>query len=208
MKSRLIFTLLSVLALLCASCATSAARPVLRTPEDSLDAMRGAYSRDDSGLFLHTLAGDTLKRYSEYTIRLGWSELRPHLGKLVEDAKVIEVKDYVTPPRDGQASDTYVWPRDGLRAKRVRLSVRGNEEDFLFVSEVDPPPEKSKQATGIWIGGHYYTRREHRALNAYAQDDVPEKDRTHWRLVFPFYPFQKDGKIAALLQQEIARDRK
>ncbi len=208
MKSRLALLLLSLLALACASCATTGARPVLRTPEDALDAMRGAYARDDSGLFLHTLAAETLKRYSEYTIRLGWSELRPHLGKLVEDAKVVEVKDYVTPPRDGQASDTYVWPREGLRVKRVRLSVRGSEEDFLFVSEVDPPPEKSKQAAGIWIGGHWYTRREHRALNAYAEDDVPEKDRTHWRLVFPFYPFQKEGKIAALLQQEISRERK
>jgi hypothetical protein len=208
MKSRLIIALFFLLALSCASCATTGARPVLRTPEDSLGAMKSAYEHDDSGLFLHALASETLKRYSEYTIRLGWSELRPHLGKLVEDAKVVEVKDYVTPARDGQASDTFVWPREGLRAKRVRLAVRGAEEDFLFVSEVDPPPEKSKQATGVWIGGHYYTRREHRALNAYAQDDVPEKDRTHWRLVFPFYPFQKDGKIAALLQREIARDRK
>lgn len=206
MKPRLAICL-ACLALCCASCSVSGPRPVLRTPEDSLSAMRDAYKRDDSGLFLHTLAAQTLKRYSEHTIRIGWSELRPHLGSLVEEAKVVEVRDYVTPGRDSAANDTFVWPDAGTRARRVRLSLRGVEEDFLFVSETDPPPEKSKQAPGIWIGSRWYTRREHRALNAYAQDDVPEKDRTHWRLVFPFYPFQKEGKIAALLQQEIARAR-
>lgn len=201
------FVPLLAAALLCAACSVSGARPVLRTPEDSLSAMRGAYANDDPGLFLHTLAAQTLKRYSEYTIRLGWGELRPHIGKLVEEAKVVGVHDYSTPARDGLASDTFVWPREGLRAKRVRLSLRGAEEDFLFLSEIDPPPEQSKQAEGIWIGSRWYTRREHRALFAYADQDVPEKDRTHWRLCFPFYPFQKDGKIAALLQQEIARER-
>lgn len=199
---------LSSFALLCASCAVTGKRPVLRTPEDSLGAMRRAYASDDSGLFLHTLASETLKRYSEHTIRIGWGELRPHLGNLVEEAKVVAVREYVTPGRDSAADDTFVWPPAGERARRVRLALRGAEEEFLFVSETDPPPEKSKQAAGVWIGSRYYTRREHRALNTYAQDDVPEKDRTHWRLVFPFYPFQKQGQIAAMLQQEIARSRK
>lgn len=193
------------LALLCSACAVTTKRPVLRTPEDSLSAMRSAYAADDSGLFLHTLAADTLKRYSEHTIRIGWGELRPNLGALVEQAKVAQVDDYIVPGRDRAAPEAYVWPAAGVRAKRVRLRLRDSEEDFLFVQEVDAPPEKSKQAMGVWIGSRWYTRREHRALSTYAQDDVPEKDRTHWRLVFPFFPFQKDGKIAALLQQEIAR---
>lgn len=204
MKPQAILALL-LLALPLSACAVTGKRPVLRTPEDSLSAMRQAWADDDSGLFLHTLAADTLKRYSEHTIRLGWSELRPHLGSLVEQAKVAAVSDYLTPGRDRAAPDAYVWPQANTRAKRVRLRLRDVEEDFLFVQEVDAPPEKSRQALGVWIGSRWYTRREHRALNAYAQDDVPEKDRTHWRLVFPFYPFQKDGKIAALLQQEIAR---
>ena len=181
---------------------------MLRTPQDSLSAMRSAYEQDDVGLFLHTVAAPVLKRYSEYTIRLGWDQLRPQVGKLVAESKIVEVSDYVTPGIDAAAPPENIWPKDGVRGKRVRLGVKGAEEDFLFLQEVDPPPQGSKQASGVWIGDRYFTKREHRSLGTYVSNDVPEKDRTHWRLVFPFYPFQKDGQIAALLKQEIARERK
>lgn len=207
MNWKLLLPAFACLALLGAGCGMAGPRPVLREPRDTLGAMETAWAKDDVGLFLHTLSAPVLKRYSEHTIRLGWSELRPHLGPLVEQSRVVEVKAYSMPGRDLAAGDNYVWPHEQARLMRVRLEVRGAEEDFLFMQEVDPAPEGSRQAPGVWIGDRYYTRREHRALQTYAAGDVPEKDRTHWRLVFPYYPFQKDGRIAALLQEEIARTR-
>ncbi|MCC6575594.1 MAG: hypothetical protein IT462_17580 [Planctomycetes bacterium] len=197
---------LLLLALLACSC-VSGKRPVLREPRDSLDAMRAAFERDDSGLFIHTLASPVLKRYSEYVIRLGWGEIRPNIGGLVARARLVEVEAYTTVQPD-DVGGSYVWPKGGVEGKRARLQVDGEWEDFLFVHEVDPAPENAKQATGFWVGDRYYIRREHDSPETYMTEDAPEKDRTHWRLVFPYYPFQREGKLGLKLQQEMARERK
>lgn len=194
--------------LLLAACVGGGPRPLLREPSDSLDAMRAAFDRDDSSLFIHTLSAPVLKRYSEYVIRLGWGEIRPRIGAMVKRAKFVSIADYRTPdPVPGVGGD-FVWPKSGLDARRVRLAVDDDWEDFLFVREVDPPPEDAAQSKGFWVGDRYFVRREHDSPQTYLTQDVPEKDRTHWRLVFPFFPFQRHGKLGRLLQDEMSRERK
>lgn len=200
--------LLSLLALFAAGCVGKGPRPVLRSPRESLDAMRAAFERDDAGLFVHTLGAPVFKRYSEYVIKLGWGEIRPRIGALVARAKLVEVCDYTTPLPETDISPDYVWPGAGLDARRARLQVDGEWEDFLFVREVDPAPENAVQAKGFWVGDRYYVKREHDSPETYMTEDVPEKDRTHWRLVFPYYPFQREGKLGRLLQAEFSRERK
>ncbi len=198
-----------IFAALCVcSCVGGGPRPVLREPTDSLDAMRAAYERDDAGLFIHTLSGPVLARYSEYVIKIGWGEIRPRVGELVKRARVGEVSEYQTETPELGAGGDYIWPEEGQKARRVQLVIGDKSEDFLFVRETDPAPENAKQAKGFWVGDHYFVRREHDSPQTYMTEDAPEKDRTHWRLVFPYYPFQREGELGRMLRDELSRERK
>lgn len=161
--------------------------------------MRSAYREDDAGLFLHTLGKPVLREYSEHIIRVGWNEIRPGVGEFIERAELVEIEDYRERERAMNVPADYVWPEDGAPLKRVRLRLDGQEEDFLLELEIDDAPETSKQATGFWIGDRYYVKREHVSPKTYLTDDSPESERTHWRIVFPYHPFQNQGPLTARL---------
>lgn len=184
-------------------CATTP-RPTLVDPEETVDVMHDAYLEDDPGLFLHTLGRPVLREYSEHLLRVGWSDIRPRVGEFVEGAEVVEVEDFEPVASDPLVDPAFVWPDDGAPLARVRLRVDGRQEDFLFQQEVDPPAELSKQARGFWIGDSYYVRTEHPSPATYLVEDSPEDERTHWRIVFPFHPFQHNGELTRALQQRLA----
>lgn len=199
-------TTLACLALICAGLLASAcsvtARPRLIEPRTSIDVMRDAYREDNPSLFLHTLGRPVLREYSEHMLRVGWSEIRPRVGAFIDAATVVEVADYRAPRFDPLAPKGFVWP-DDAPLMRLRLRLDDDEEDFLFQQEVDDPPPTAKQARGFWIGDRYFIRTEHPSPDTYLVEDSPELERTHWRLVFPYYPFQQQGPLTARLQQEL-----
>lgn len=191
--------------LIASACAT-VERPVLRTPQTTVDVMREAYDEDNASLFLHTLGGPVKDKYSEHMLIIGWGDIRPLVGDFIESAEVVSVDDYDGTRFDPLVPVDFVWPRDGAKLKKVRLSVDGEEEDFLFEQEIDPPAERSKQARGFWIGDRYYVRTQHHSPGTYLVGDSPEDERTHWRLVFPYHPFQSDGALTRRMQQRLARE--
>ncbi len=177
---------------------------MLQDPHVAVMTMRDAWEKDDVGLFLHTLSQPVKNEVSEHAIRIGWSDIRPHVGNFIRDARVIDTTDYRAAPRDAAVPREFVWPGDGARLRRVRLEVGSLQEDFLFQQEVDPPEQGSRQASGFYVGDKYYVRGEHRSPETYLVDDSPEEGRTHWRLVFPYYPFQQAGPLTHKLQQQLA----
>lgn len=170
---------------------------MLREPADSVAALRRAFYEDDANLFLHCLSRPVTKTYSEHLLRLGWSELRPQLGAMIEGAEIVNTAEYTWIEADPLAPEGYVWPRKHAPLAQLRLAVDGVEEDFLFTREIDEAPENSRQSKGFWIGDRYFVASEHPSPKTYLTEDSPEEDRTHWRLVFPYFPFQQDGGLTA-----------
>lgn len=189
------------------SCAVGP-QPVLTTPQESVGAMREAFFRDDASLFIHCLGQPVLSEYSAHTLRVGWSEIRPRVGAFVEKARVVSVDPYTPPVLEPLPPAGYVRPSAGAQARVVVLELDGRRERFLFQREVDPPLETARQSKGFWIGDRYYVRSEHPSADTYLVDDSPEKDRTHWRLVFPYEPFQRNGELTRLLQETLASEKK
>lgn len=136
-------------------------------------------------------------------LRIGWSEIRPKVGSFIDAATVVEVADYRAGRPDPLAPAGFVWPEDGAPLMRLRLRLQGEEEDFLFQREIDDPPANAKQSRGFWIGDRYFVRTEHPSPDTYLQEDSPESERTHWRLVFPYQPFQRKGPLTYRLQREL-----
>jgi hypothetical protein len=175
-------------------------RPQLVQPQTTIKVMRDAYREDDAGLFLHTLGRPVLREYSEHLVRVGWSEIRPKVGAFVDAAEVVEAEKYRAENRDVLVSSDFVWPEPDAELMRVRLRLGNDEEDFLFEQELDDAPETAKQAKGFWIGDRYFVRSEHPSPGTYQLGDSPESERTQWRLVFPYHPFQQNGPLTARLQ--------
>lgn len=196
-----------ILAGLLSTACTSTTRPVLKDPQTTIEVMRASYREDDSGLFLHTLGRPVLREYSEHLLRVGWSEIRPHVGEFIDRAEVVSVNDFGSQKPDPLAPADFVWPEEDTKLKVVRLRLDGEEEDFLFELEVDDAPENTTQADGFWIGDRYFVKTEHPSPKTYLTEDSPEAERTHWRLVFPYYPFQQSGPLTARLQQTITNER-
>jgi hypothetical protein len=198
------------LALLCAGfvafgCA-SGPRPQLTDPEVTVRAMRDAFEKDDVALFLHTLGRPVLREYNEHLIRVGWGDFRPRVGDFVEGARVVEIEDVQPLPHDPTASRSFVWPAESARLRRVRIAVGEAHEDFLFAREVDEPPATARQARGFWVGDRYFVQTEHPSPATYLTDDSPEAERVHWRLVFPYYPYQHNGQLSTRLQAQLAQE--
>lgn len=206
MKSPIAPLALTVAALLAAACTTTA-RPQLKRPETAIEVMRDAYRENDSGLFLHTLSRPVLKEYSEHLIRVGWGEIRPKVGAFVDAAEVVSVSEYRAIQPDPLVPADFVWPDKDAKLMVLRLRLDGEEEDFLFEQEVDPAPEQSKQARGFWIGDRFVHRNEHPTPQTYLREDSPEEDRTQWRIVFPYYPFQSSGPLTRKLQEQLASEK-
>lgn len=201
--SRLIALLALPLAVSTAAACTSVSRPVLRQPQDSVNAMRDAYDKDDAGLFLHTLSRPVLSEYSEHILRVGWSDIRPNVGDFVTQAQVVSDTEYRLPRAEPDVPRGFVMPEQDAPLRAVRLRVGDKQENFLFQLEVDPPAEDSAQARGFWIGDRYFVRTEHASPQTYLVKDSPESERTHWRLVFPYYPFQAQGELTRALQERL-----
>ncbi|MHC4839934.1 MAG: hypothetical protein ACYTDT_03095 [Planctomycetota bacterium] len=201
-KSITLATCLILAGLQATACATTETRQ-LKNPETTVAVMRDAFNEDESSLFLHCLSKQVLSRYSEHVIRIGWSDIRPGVGEFVSVAKVVEVKEFDAADYDPLVAEDFVWPTDGAVLKRVKLSVEGDTEDFLFEREVDDPPSNAKQARGFWIGDQYIVRTEHDSPETYQDEDSPESERVQWRLVFPYYPFQSNGALTARLQRQM-----
>jgi hypothetical protein len=182
-------------------------RPQLKDPETTIEVMRDAYRENDSGLFLHTLSRPVLKEYSEHLIRVGWGEIRPKVGSFVDAAEVVSTREYDAIKPDPLVPVDFIWPNPDAKLMVVRLRLDGKEEDFLFEQELDPAPPESKQADGFWIGDRFVHRNEHPSPGTYLNDDSPESERTQWRIVFPYFPFQKDGELTRLLQQQLSEER-
>jgi hypothetical protein len=205
MKQPIALPALFLAALLATACANGP-RPLLSDPEVTVAAMRDAWEKDNVGLFLHTLGRPVLKEYSEHRLRLGWSSIRPLVGDFVSSARVVEIADYPAQPLTEYASGSWVWPEPGAPLKRVRLISEGEVEDFLFALETDDPPEQAIQARGFYIGDRYYVRTEHMSAATYLFVDSPESERTHWRLIFPYQPFQLDGPLTQRLIDRMGAD--
>jgi len=206
MKTRAKFLLVLPALLLCA-CA-SGPKPVLVSPDATVGSMREAFFRDDASLFIHCLGSPVLGAYSEYTLRVGWSEIRPQVGSFVENAKVTSVQDFRTPALEPMPAQGFVRPDRDAQLKRAVLELDGKRESFLFQREIDPAPETARQAKGFWVGDRYFVRSEHPSAETYLVEDSPEKERTHWRLVFPYEPFQRSGELTRLLQEKLAAEKK
>lgn len=196
-----------ILAGLLATACTTTTRPLLTDPQTTVGVMRDSYHEDDAGLFLHTLGRPVLREYSEHLLRVGWSEIRPKVGEFIDKAEIVSVSDYEAIQADPLAPVDFVWPDDQIDLKVVRLRLDGDEEDFLFAREIDEAPENTRQAQGFWVGDRYYVKTQHPSPKTYMEGDSPESERTHWRLVFPYYPFQKNGPLTARLQETIAGDK-
>jgi hypothetical protein len=205
MKSIIALFSLCGAGLLATACATGP-KPVLADPQASFDTMRESWEKDDVDLFLHTVSRAVKKEFSEHTIRVGWSDIRPLVGDFVKPARIVKVEDYTAAPRDPSVSREFVWPDPDVPLKRVRILVDGVEEDILFQREVDPTPPQSNQARGFYIGGDWQTVTAHRSPETYLTNDSPESERTHWRLVFPYFPFQSQGALTRKLQNEFANE--
>jgi hypothetical protein len=182
---------------------TVTTRPQLVDPPTTIQVMRDAYRQDDAGLFLHTLGRPVLREYSEHLVRVGWSEIRPKVGDFIDAAKVVEAKDYHAPRPDPLVPSDFVWPEKDAPLMRVRLRLDNEEEDFLFEQEIDDAPENTKQARGFWIGDRYFVKTEHPSPGTYLTEESPESERTQWRLVFPYYPFQRNGPLTRRMQAEL-----
>lgn len=190
---------------LCALCAcTSTPAPVLDTPEAAVECMRRSYAQDDSSLFIHALSSPVTREVSTHTIQVGWSEIRPLVGGFVERTRVIEAAKYVAPSAGPPPARGFVRPTPDAALMRVVLELDGKRESVLFQREVDPAPPTAKQAKGFWIGDRYFVRTEHPSAGTYLTEDSPEKDRTHWRLVFPYEPFQGGGELSRMLREKLA----
>lgn len=194
-------------ALLLCACA-SGPKPILASPDVTVGSMREAFFRDDASLFIHCLGSPVLGSYSEHMLRVGWSEIRPQVGSFVEKAKVASVDEYRAPALEPLPPEGFVRPSRDAALKRVVLEVNGKREEFLFQREVDPAPETAKQAKGFWVGDRYFVRSEHPSAETYLVEDSPEKERTHWRLVFPYEPFQRNGELTRMLQEKLAAEKK
>jgi hypothetical protein len=206
MKATTACCALMLTGLLASACSTTT-RPQLLKPETTIEVMRDAYRENDSGLFLHTLSRPVLAEYSEHLIRVGWGEIRPRVGAFVDAAEIVSVEEFRAIKPDPLAPADFVWPDEDSNLMRVRLRLEGEEEDFLFEQELDPPPPDAKQARGFWIGDRYIIRTEHPSPESYLRGDSPEADRTQWRIVFPYYPFQKEGPLTRKLQEQLASEK-
>jgi hypothetical protein len=206
MKATTACCALMLTGLLASACSTTT-RPQLLKPETTIEVMRDAYRENDSGLFLHTLSRPVLAEYSEHLIRVGWGEIRPRVGAFVDAAEIVGVEEFRAIKPDPLAPADFVWPDEDSNLMRVRLRLEGEEEDFLFEQELDPPPPDAKQARGFWIGDRYIIRTEHPSPESYLRGDSPEADRTQWRIVFPYYPFQKEGPLTRKLQEQLASEK-
>jgi hypothetical protein len=194
-------------ALLICSCATTP-RPLLDSPRAAVECMRQAYENDEPSLFIHTLSAPVLTEVSSHTIMIAWSEIRPRVGELVARAKVLEVADYRAPVLEPLPPSPYVRPQQDRALMRVVLEIDGKRESFLFQREVDPAPPTARQAKGFYIGDRYFVKSQHPSPETYLVEDSPEKERTHWRLVFPYEPFQQDGALSRMLQEKLAEEKK
>jgi hypothetical protein len=188
--------------LLCACQSTP--RPLLDSPQSAVDCMRDAYNNDDASLFIHTLSAPVLTEVSSHTIIIIWSEIRPRVGELVARAKIVEVADYTAPVLEPLPPANFVRPTRDRKLMRLVLELDGKRESVLFQREVDAAPPTAKQAKGFWIGDRYFVKSEHPSPDTYLVEDSPEKERTHWRLVFPYEPFQREGELSRMLQQKLA----
>lgn len=206
MKNHARFFALLPAVMLCA-CA-SGPKPVLSSPDVAVGSMREAFFRDDASLFIHCLGSPVLGEYSEYTLRVGWSDIRPKVGSFVDKATIVSVQDYRAPALEPLPASGFVRPSADAQLKRVVLELDGKREQFLFQREVDPAPQTSRQASGFWVGDRYFVRGEHPSAETYLVEDSPEKDRTHWRLVFPYEPFQRSGELTRMLQEQLAAEKK
>lgn len=190
-------------ALLSGACTTSP-KPLLNEPQVTVAVMREAVEKDDARLFLHTLGRPVLKEYGEQRLQLGWSGMRPHLANFIGPASVVEFNEYQSPGRHADIPSGWViWPEPGAKLMRVRLALDGEEEDFLFALEVDDPPAQSLQSRGFYVGDNWYAVTEHDSPQTYLVKDSPESERTHWRMVFPYYWFQKEGPLTHRLLDEL-----
>lgn len=193
-------------AFLLAACSTTP-RPLLDSPQAAVDCMREAYNSDNAELFIHTLSSPVLTEVSSHTITVAWSEIRPRVGELVAKAKVVDAADYVAPPLEPLPPKHFVRPTRDHALMRVVLELDSKREAVLFQREIDPAPPTAKQAKGFWIGDRYFVKSEHPSAGTYLVEDSPEQDRTHWRLVFPYEPFQQDGELSHMLQQKLAEEK-
>lgn len=200
------FAALSILPLLLLGACATAPQPLLDSPATTVDQMRVAFDEDDPSRFIHCLARPVLREYSQHTLRVGWSELRPLVGDMVTDARVLSVEDWPMPIQEPLPARGYVRPVHGAPLRRMVLQVGKRTESFLFQREIDPPPETAAQSKGFYIGDKWFVSTEHVSPRTYLVDDSPESGRTHWRLVFPYEPFQAGGAITRLFQQRMAGD--
>jgi len=193
-------------ALLC-SCQSSPL-PRLDSPQAAVECMRAAYRDNDPSLFIHTLGAPVFDEVSAHTIRVAWGEIRPVVGTFVDGLRVIEEGDYRVPDREPLPAQGFVRPRPGTPLKKLVLELDGARESVLFERETDPAPPTAVQAPGFWIGDRYFVKSEHPSPQTYLVDDSPESDRTHWRLVFPYEAFQREGELTRKLVEKLRAEAK
>ncbi|NUQ34212.1 MAG: hypothetical protein HUU29_04655 [Planctomycetaceae bacterium] len=187
------------------SCAIpNGARVTLDTPETAVRHMESAFAGDDVDAFLFTLSEETLAKY-ETKILVAWEDVREMF--YFRDVKVTGEEAYKPEYENPGATSDYVFPKRGKPARKVRarIEVDGKhyDEDFLFVQEIDPPRDNTMDSPYIRVRDETIPRHEHPTPDRYATEREDARSRTHWRLIYPYYPFQSRSKLARDLMNKL-----
>lgn len=199
-----ILIFLVAVALMATSCA-----PVPKTkfasPADTLEGMRRAIDTDSPLLFMSTLSAEALDQHGT-AIRLGWNEVRERIVFLKDELAILEDATFVPSGRQNfppDVDEAYVWPdyrvERPYRRLRLRIPFDGEvfEEDFLFVRELDDPEVNTDQSPWIQVGDQWYLRDFHPNPERYAGKEGTLEERTSWRAVYPYFPFQRGSRLVA-----------
>ncbi len=178
------------------------------TPQATLAAGRHAIQEKKALAFLDILSVETRQKH-ETTFLLGWKEVQDLFSFLAEDVEIAELdQDYTLASfSDEDIPEEYVWPTPHKPSFRLRLKIpyKGQIywEDFLFVQEVDPEEKNTKNSQWIQVGLHEYLRSQHPTPYRYQTPGKSLQERTNWRILYPYYPFQSKSKLAATIVQEL-----
>ncbi|MCA8940367.1 MAG: hypothetical protein KDB07_11185, partial [Planctomycetes bacterium] len=182
-------------------------------PENALEAAQNALSEDKKLSFISTMSRETLDEHAQ-KIEFGWTEIREHFAFLKSDMHVVEDELFVpvwSSERPEDVDRNFVWPDQdnakAVRRVRVAFSYDGEdfEEDLLFVQEVDEQDANAEDSPWIRIGEQWYLRERHPNPERYRDLGRSLEERTNWRLVYPYYPFHQESKIAVKIVEALSK---
>lgn len=184
----------------------------LREPTDTLNLVQESLREDRALKFMGALSRDVRDQWGD-TILAGWFAVRDQFAFLADDVKVMSSAPF-TPAAPTDFASTpegqqYIWPdpASGRPFRKLTISVtfKGElfTEDLLLVQELDPIPDNTSESPWVRVGEQWIWRADHPNPARHADRPPSEEERSNWRLVYPYHPFQANSAFSKRLLQEL-----